>query len=116
MFSFTYDWIITIVAFFLFYLRVAQLRGRKRKEERQQAMDALRRKKKGKGKLQPTEPDEPKLPTPRYQVYSWPLMGVAIVLVLVGLTIKTSGLLPQFFDFWWIPTTVGVLGMAALLK
>ena len=77
------------VAMLLFYLRLAQLRGRRRR--------------------QPDRDPRPAM-LPSYQVRSWVLAGVGGLLMLVGLALRTSDAFPpEFRPYWWIAVTAGVL-------
>ncbi|MFN7035121.1 MAG: hypothetical protein ACK4SN_02040 [Bellilinea sp.] len=94
---------ITAVAMLFFYLRLAMLRGRKRRMEREQALKA---KKTGKGaKISLPDPNKP-----RYEIRSWVLVGVAVGLMLVGLAARQTTSFPQLLqDYWWVGTSLGAV-------
>ncbi len=102
--------VITVIAMFFFYFRLAWLRGKKRRLARQEALAV---KKAGKGaKAQDLGPNKP-----RYEIVSWWLIGLASVMMLVGLAARQSELFPQFIrDFYWIGTAGGALIFAFSFK
>ena len=108
--KFEYGYIIVGAAMVIFYLRMAQLRGRHRRlarEEQLALLEEYQKKKKRKDRTLPPLPDKNK---PSYDVISWWLVALGCVLMLVGLAMKTSGLFPAPYNpYWWGPTTVGVL-------
>ena len=78
--------IVVAVAIFLFYLRIAMLRGQKKRFEREFALK--RRKIKGRSKGSPLPQKEPG--SPPYGIRSWILVAVAILLMLVGILIRND--------------------------
>jgi hypothetical protein len=103
---------IAIVGFsmILFYLRLAVLRGKKRREMREAQLAAMRGGKKAKIEL----PDPNK---PFYQVSNWPLLVISMVLVLVGMAAKTTTGFPELMQqYWWGITSLGVLLLALCIK
>lgn len=98
------------VSAILFYLRLAMLRGKKRREMREAQLAAMRAGKKAKIEL----PDPNK---PYYQVSNWPLLVVSMVLVLVGMAAKTTAGFPEIMQqYWWVITSLGVLLFAFCIK
>lgn len=94
----------------LFYLRLAMLRGQKRKQRRVEQLAVMKASKKT--KFKPEDPNRP-----YYQVISWWLVGLAMVLVLAGMAFKTTTSLPQLLQqYWWVITSVGVLVFAFCFK
>lgn len=98
------------VAMILFYLRLAVLRGKKRRERREAQLAAMRGGKKAKIEL----PDPNK---PFYQVSNWPLLIISMALVLVGMAAKTTAGFPELMQqYWWAITSLGVLLFAFCFK
>jgi multisubunit Na+/H+ antiporter MnhB subunit len=98
---------ITLV---LFYLRLAVLRGKKRRERREQQLAAM---KGGKGaKIQLPDPNKP-----YYQVSNWWLLAISMILILVGMAAKTTTGFPELIQqYWWVVTSFGVLLFAFCFK
>jgi hypothetical protein len=100
--------IVVIIALVIFYFRIIQLRGRKRKLERKMSLARLKNPNKKKavdGKGPNTDPNKPP-----FAVTSWVLVIFALVLMLVGTAIKTSlTFIPVVENYWWVPTTLGIL-------
>lgn len=95
--------IVTAITMLIFYLRLAFLRGRKRRFSRQ---EALERRKNPKKKGAPLESQN----KPSYQVKSWWLVGIGCLLMLLGVTMYTSHWFPQqYVDYWWVAASLGVL-------
>lgn len=104
-FQLTYDWIIVIVALVVFYVRLAMLRGQKRKQERKQMLSRMKKGGKDKKETPPAS-----FYNPRYQVTSWWLVGLAVILMCIGLIDKNMTWFPTAYQaYWWIPTTLGVI-------
>jgi len=101
--KFDFGLAITAVAMLLFYVRLAMLRGKKRRLEREQALKA---KKAGKGaKVSLPDPNKP-----RYEIRSWVMVGVAVILMLVGLAARQTASFPQVMqDYWWVGTSLGAV-------
>ena len=106
--------IVTAVAMLFFYFRMAQLRGRKRKQARQEALDLRRSKgRKKKGSVEQKVDFE----HPRYEVRSWVMVVIAMLLMLAGVTMYTASWVPVAYDkYWWISATAGVLLFAFCFK
>lgn len=108
--KFDYGIAIVGVSMILFYLRLAVLRGKKRRERREAQLTAMRGGKKAKIEL----PDPNK---PFYQVSNWWLLVLSMILVLVGMAAKTTTGFPELFQqYWWGITSVGVLLFAFCFK
>lgn len=113
----TTELIVVIAAIAVFYLRIAMLRGQKKRYERELALK--RRKVKGRSKGSPL-PQQPK-GTPPYTVRSWPLAIFSIILMLAGiiaynqfyiLNWKIIQNADAFIPYWYIPVSVGVILLA----
>ena len=112
--------IVVIVAMAIFYLRIAMLRGQKKRYERDLALK--RRKVKGRSKGSPL-PVQPK-GTPPYIVRSWFLVVVSILLMLAGVIaynkfyflkwqiLSDPVLADTYAPYWYIPVAVGVILLA----
>lgn len=112
--------IVVIVAIAVFYLRIAMLRGQKKRFERDLALK--RRKVKGRSKGSPL-PQQPK-GTPPYTVRSWVLVVVSILLMLAGLLaynkfyvitwqlVQDAAFVETYAPFWYIPVALGVILLA----
>jgi hypothetical protein len=104
--------IITLVAIFIFYLRIMQLRGRKKRLERE-AYIANVSHKKNKSKTMKTEQIRKDPNTPPFIVTSWWLVALALVLMCVGLLFRNLTGIPAIYqEYWWIGTTLGALVFA----
>lgn len=109
--------IVVIAAIAVFYLRIAMLRGQKKRYERELALK--RRKVKGRSKGSPL-PQQPK-GTPPYTVRSWLLAVISIILMLAGIIAynefyivnwKIIQTADAFIPYWYIPVSVGVILLA----
>jgi multisubunit Na+/H+ antiporter MnhB subunit len=98
------------VAIILFYLRLAMLRGKKRRERRAEQLAVMKAGKKV--KFQEQDPNRP-----YYQVTSWWIVGVSMLLILAGMISKTTTSLPQLLQqYWWVTTSIGILLFAFSFK
>ncbi len=109
--------IVVIAAIAVFYLRIAMLRGQKKRNERELALK--RRKVKGRSKGSPL-PQQPK-GTPPYTVRSWLLVVISITLMLAGMIAYNKFYILEwkiiqnadaFTPYWYIPISVGVIILA----
>lgn len=109
--------IVVIAAIAVFYLRIAMLRGQKKRFERELALK--RRKVKGRSKGSPL-PQQPK-GTPPYTVRSWFLVVVSIILMLAGVVVYNEFYILKwqilqntgaYTPYWYIPISVGVILLA----
>lgn len=100
--------IVIGVAILIFYLRMLQLRGRRKKLERKLMVSRLSNKSKNKAnKSLPLELDKN---APPYSVTSWVLVVIGAVLMLAGLAYRSMNIPPQILqDYWWVQITIGVL-------
>ena len=112
--------IVVIIAIAIFYFRIAMLRGRKKRYERELAL--TRRKVKGRSKGSPL-PQQPK-GTPPYGVSSWFLVAVSVLLMLAGLlaynqftivtweVIKDPVFVETYSKYWHLAVAAGVILLA----
>lgn len=109
--------IVVIAAIAVFYLRIAMLRGQKKRLERDLALK--RRKVKGRSKGSPL-PQQPK-GTPPYIVRSWILAVFSLILMLGGVIAYNNFFILKWkivqtadalIPYWYIPVSVGVILLA----
>lgn len=112
--------IVVIVAIAVFYLRIAMLRGQKKRYERELALK--RRKVKGRSKGSPL-PQQPK-GTPPYTVRNWVLVAISILLMLAGVIaynnfyflgwqiVRDAAFVDSYAKFWYLLVSGGVILLA----
>ncbi len=112
--------IVVIVAIAVFYLRIAMLRGQKKRYERELALK--RRKVKGRSKGSPL-PQQPK-GTPPYTVRNWVLVAISILLMLAGVIaynnfyflgwqiVRDAAFVDAYAKFWYLLVSGGVILLA----
>jgi hypothetical protein len=112
--------IVVIVAIVIFYLRVAMLRGQKKRYERDLALK--RRKVKGRSKGSPL-PQQPK-GTPPFTVRSWVLVVISMLLMLAGVVaynkfyflgmqlVPDTAFVEAYAKYWYILVSAGVILLA----
>jgi len=109
--------IVVIAAIAVFYLRIAMLRGQKKRLERELALK--RRKVKGRSKGSPL-PQQPK-GTPPYTVRSWVLVVISILLMLAGMLAYNEFYFLKwqiiqnadaYTPYWYILISAGVILLA----
>ena len=112
--------IVVIISIAVFYLRIAMLRGKKKRYERELALK--RRKVKGRSKGSPL-PQQPK-GTPPYVVRSWFLVVISVLLMLAGLLaynefyiikwplVNDTAFVGTYSPLWYIPVAAGVILLA----
>lgn len=98
--------IVVALTMLIFYLRIVMLRGRKKRLEKQAILE--RRKLSKKGVKLPPLPDKNPYQPP-FQVTSWLLVVLAMLLMLFGLAVYNMAFLTAYKDYWWIPVSLGVL-------
>jgi hypothetical protein len=100
--------IVVLVSLVIFYLRLMQLRGKKRRLERQAAVARMNEANRKRGKIPPPAAKDPNKPP--FTVSNWYLVIIAAILMLFGTAIRSDiTFLPILETYWWIPTAVGVL-------
>lgn len=98
------------VAILIFYLRMAMIRGRKRKlrsqEEAARIRERMKAGSKGKKDRQP-----PPVQKPNYEVGSWWVLGIGAVVALAGLALFTATTPPlaAYRPYWWAVISAGIL-------
>ncbi len=99
------------IAMFLFYLRLAQIRGHKRKERRQEQIARLHSRRKGRIN------DPQGYYRPNYEVGNYYLLALGALLMLMGLALRTTDFLPAFYKpYWWEIVTAGVVAFIFCVK
>ncbi|HEY4692716.1 MAG TPA: hypothetical protein VIH16_04715 [Bellilinea sp.] len=94
---------VTIIAFGLFYLRLALLRSQKKREIREQALAVKRQ---GKGAKMTVDEEH----LPGYKVTSWVIIVVAVVLMLAGMMARQSASFPAWAqEYWYVGTALGAI-------
>lgn len=93
------------IAMAIFYLRLAQLRGRKRRIALRTAPAKSKGARRKNGQPQSGAESSPTA----YEVTSWWLVGLGILFMLGGLALRTYGWLPApYAAYWWVLVTAGV--------
>ena len=101
-------WIVIIASVAIFYLRLVQIRGRRKREAREElntlARTSASRRKKG------DQPYRNQGERVTFQVRSWILIVVGALLMLAGLALHSSLDFPATITpYWWAVTAVGVI-------
>lgn len=97
---------VVVISMAIFYIRLIQIRGKRRREMREEQLALMRAGGKKKAGAQLTSPGD----RPMFQVASWVLAIGGVVLMLIGLAIRTSNLFPEeVLPYWWVVTAGGVL-------
>ncbi len=116
--------IVVIGAMAFFYLRIAILRGQKKRFIREYALKRRKVNGRSKGAALPT----PQAGTPPYGVNNWFLVAICVLLVLAGLImynnmiifginlIADQAFVDQYAEFWYIPVAAGVILLAFCIK
>lgn len=116
--------IVVAVAMLLFYVRIAILRGRKKRYEREYALKRRKVSGRSKGAVLPT----PEPGSPPFGVTSWVLVVVSMIVILAGVVMyndmtmfgitlfEGSAWAAKIVEFWYIPVSVGVLALSFCFK
>ncbi len=104
---------IAVTAFtaLLFYFRIAMLRGKKRRLAKEEMVEIMNMPK-GKKQKERLAAQEKRKNSPSFEVSSWVVIVIAIVLMLSGIVIRnTAGLeVPQVLkDYWWVGPSLGFI-------
>ncbi len=100
--------LVVVGSLVIFYLRLMQLRGRKRKLEHKAAVARMNEANRKRGNVSKAPARNPNKPP--YAVSNWFLVTIAAILMLLGVAIRSSmNFLPVLETYWWVPTTLGVL-------
>ncbi len=96
-----YKMVIIIIIVIVFYLRLFMIRGKKRRQEQ-----LMQHKARSRGKKLP-EQKPGSFYNPRYEVTSWWLVIAAAVLLLFGVLMATSTLIPVLRPYDWLFVAAG---------
>lgn len=115
--KFTTGIIVVSVAIVLFYLRIALLRGQKKRYERDYALKRRKVKGRSKGAALPS----PQPGSSPYKVTSWFLVAISIALMLIGMIaynnfnlfgielIKNADIVKTLAEYWYFAVAAGVI-------
>ncbi|PKO19279.1 MAG: hypothetical protein CVU39_01625 [Chloroflexi bacterium HGW-Chloroflexi-10] len=110
-FKFEIGYAITGLAALIFYLRLAQLRGKKRRLARENAANIMKMPK-GKKQKEKILEMEKKKNLPSMEIGSWPIAIIAIVLMLAAVVVKSNTTLdlPALVEqYWWVGSSLGFI-------
>lgn len=122
--TFSTGLIVVIVTMAFFYLRIAFLRGRKRRYESELATKRRRVNGRSKGAVLPQNVKG----SPTYGIVSWYLVGFAFVLTILGLLmfnqmtilgydlVKNPDFVNKYSQYWYVLVALGVLVFAFCFK
>jgi hypothetical protein len=107
-FNFDTGTYVVIGAIVIFYLRLMQLRGKRRRLENEASVARMSNKAKVRKNTPAVEVKDKNAPP--YKVTSWILVVIATVLSLGGVAARSSaGFPPILQEYWWVMTAVGTL-------
>jgi hypothetical protein len=116
--------IVVVVAMVFFYIRIAMLRGKKKRIEREYALKRRRVNGRSKGAALPQKAPG----SPPFGVNSWFLVALALLLMMAGLIvfnnfsifgwnlIADQNLVKTYAKYWYIPVALGVVVFAFCFK
>ncbi|KAF0111785.1 MAG: Uncharacterized protein FD147_587 [Chloroflexi bacterium] len=116
--------LVVIVSMVFFYLRIAWLRGRKKRFERDYALKRRRVNGRSKGAALPQKAPG----TPPYGITNWFFVAIAFIIIIFGMLmynkmtilgydlIKDVELVAKYAEFWYIPVALGVVIFAFCFK
>jgi hypothetical protein len=116
--------IVVLVSMVIFYLRVAILRGQKKRFAREYALKRRKVSGRSKGAALPT----PEPGSPPFGVNSWFLVGLSCLIILAGVIMynemnvfgitlfEGSALVDTLIPYWYVPMAAGVILLALCLK
>lgn len=120
----TTGFIVVIAAMAFFYLRIAILRGQKKRYMREYALKRRKVNGRSKGAALPT----PQAGTPPYGVKNWFLVVICVLLILAGMIMYNNmvifgihifadqALVDQYSELWYVPVAAGVVLLAFCIK
>ncbi|HPS42149.1 MAG TPA: hypothetical protein PK040_06060 [Anaerolineaceae bacterium] len=112
--------IIVIVAILFFYLRIALLRGKKKRMERELALTRRKVKGRSKGAALPQKPKG----SPNFNVTNWFLVALTVLIILAGVImynqmvlfgislVKDAEFIATYSKFWYIPVALGIIALS----
>ncbi len=115
--------IVVIAAMVFFYLRIAWLRGKKKRYYREYALKRRKVNGRSKGSALPT----PEKGTPPFGVSSWVLVAFSILLMIIGVIMYNDfyifgaqlfegSSIRDYANFWYIAVALGVVLLSFCLK
>ncbi len=116
--------IVVLAAMAIFYLRVAMLRGQKKRFEREYALKRRKVHGRSKGAALPTPPAG----SPPFGVTSWVLVVLSLIITIAGVImynkmvvfglelIQDAALIEQLAKFWYLPVAAGILLLTFTVK
>lgn len=115
--------IVVILAMVFFYLRIALLRGKKKRYYREYALKRRKVNGRSKGSALPT----PEKGTPPFGVSSWVLVAFSILLMIIGVIMYNDfyifgaqlfegSSIRDYANFWYIAVALGVVLLSFCLK
>jgi hypothetical protein len=116
--------IVVIVAMAFFYLRIALLRGKKKRYYRENALKRRKVNGRSKGSALPA----PEKGAPPFGVSSWLLVVIAVLLMIAGVIMyndffifgtqifKDSPDILKYAEYWYILVALGVIALAFCFK
>jgi len=116
--------IVVLGAMAFFYLRIALLRGKKKRYYREYALKRRKVNGRSKGSALPT----PEKGTPPFGVSSWFLVALSVLLMIVGMIMyndfnifgaqlfENASQIRQYADFWYIAVALGVVLLSFCFK
>jgi hypothetical protein len=122
--TFSTGLIVVIASMVFFYLRIAFLRGRKKRYERDFALRRRRVNGRSKGSTLPQKAEG----SPPYNISSWYMVGLAFILIITGLimynkmTILGFNIIPNpeiinvYLEYWYVLVALGVVIFAFCFK
>jgi hypothetical protein len=122
--KFSIGLIVVVIAIVIFYLRIAMLRGQKKRYAREYALK--RRKVNGRSKGAALPAAAPG--SPPFSVSSWWLVALALLLMLAGIVVynnmaifginlvKDPAFVKLYAQYWYIPVALGVIAFAFCFK
>jgi hypothetical protein len=116
--------IVVVASMLIFYIRIAILRGQKKRYERLYALKRRKVSGRSKGAALPT----PEPGSPPFGVNSWFLVALSFLVIITGVIMYNewnifgvtlfagSALAVKLIPYWYIPMAAGVILMAFCLK
>ena len=115
--------IIVIAAMAFFYLRIAILRGQKKRYIREYALKRRKVNGRSKGSALPA----PQAGTPPFGVNSWFLVVIGLLIVIAGVIMYNNMIvfgikiisdpeLLKYAEYWYIPVSLGIVLLAFCMK
>ncbi len=112
--------IVVILAILFFYLRIALLRGKKKRMERDLALTRRKVKGRSKGAALPQKPKG----SPPFNVSNWFLVAIAVLVILAGVImynqmvilgfplVNDAEFVSTYSKYWYIPVAAGIIGLS----